>query len=71
MNRIRTFAENLHNETKDLSADIRGGILRNRDPEVVEAIKNLASLANILLQRVLYYERRFSDFVSQSRESNS
>jgi hypothetical protein len=66
MNRIRTFADNLQNETKDLSADVRGGIIRSRDSEVIESVKNLASLSNILGPRVLFYEQRFSDFVAQS-----
>ena len=65
MNRIRTFAD-LQNETKDLSADVRGGIIRSRDSEVIESVKNLASLSNILGPRVLFYEQRFSDFVAQS-----
>jgi hypothetical protein len=66
MNRIRAFADNLQNETKDLSADVRGGVLRRRDPEVIEAIKHVASLSNLLVPRVLFYEQRFSDLVAQS-----
>ena len=66
MTRLNKFSENLHNETKDLSAEVRPGTLRARDTEVREEVRNLHSLADLLRPRVLVYEQRFADAVARS-----
>jgi hypothetical protein len=69
MARLNTLAENLHNETKELSADIKGGVLRSRDPEVIEHVGNLHQLSDLLRPRVLLYEQKFADAVARTKTS--
>lgn len=53
--RLTTLAENLHSETKELSADLKQVILRAREAEVIDQVQALHQLSELLRSRIPLY----------------
>jgi hypothetical protein len=64
--RLNTLADNVHEETKNLTGDARTPTLHAIEPEVVRQVEALHQLAAILQQKVAVYELRFRDAAAES-----
>ena len=63
--RLKMLADNIHEETNGLSADMRAGVLRGRDNSVIKHVLALRELAAILQSKIPRYEKRFEDAVAE------
>jgi hypothetical protein len=63
--RLNALADDLNEETKSLSADMRPAILRNRETEVRAQVANLRDLEQILAAKIPRYEDKFQRAVAQ------
>ena len=61
------LAENLYEETKDLSADVRADVLRRRDSEVINHVDALHQLAGLLRSKIPRYEQKLQEVVGSQR----
>jgi hypothetical protein len=59
--RLRSLADNIHEETKGLSGDMRAGVLRGRDNAVIRQVHALHDLAALLQSKIPGYERMLKD----------
>ena len=59
--RLNTLADNLYEETKNLSADMRAPKLRSREPEVVGLIEALRRLDKELQEQADVYAQKYKD----------
>jgi hypothetical protein len=66
--RLNILANDINEETKTLSADMRPAILRNRDAEVRTQVAGLRDLAQNLAAKILRYEAKFKDVASRKIE---
>jgi hypothetical protein len=62
--RLSTLADNLYEETKNLTADQRGATLRAREPMVISQVNDLRALANLLEMKIPIYELKFQDAIA-------
>ena len=65
--RLNVLAENLYEETKDLSADVRADVLRRRDREVINHVDALHQLAGLLRSKIPRYEQKLQEVVGSQR----
>ena len=66
--RLNTLADNLYEETKNLSADMRAPKLRSREPEVVGLIEALRRLDKELQEQADVYAQKYKDARAESME---
>jgi hypothetical protein len=66
--RLNILANDINEETKTLSADMRPAILRNRDAEVRTQVAGLRDLAQNLAAKIPRYEAKFKDVASRKIE---
>jgi hypothetical protein len=66
--RLNTLADNLYEETKNLSADKRSPKLRSREPEVVGLIEALRRLDKELQEQADVYAQKYKDARAESME---
>ena len=65
--RLNAFADNLHEETKELAAEVRAGMLRSVDHEALQHIDALRQLADILSAKIPRYEQKFKDAAARTK----
>ena len=66
--RLNALADNLNEATKDLSADVSSGILRDRESEVISHVEALDQLAKLLFNKIPRYQMKFDDAAARKAD---
>lgn len=68
ISRLNTLANNLYDATKDLSADLRPGVLRDREAEAISHVESLDQLAKLLFNKLPGYQMKLDNAVALKAE---